>query len=230
MNTPGFVSINLMEVFKASPMIYTILFCLSVAALTIWLYSITSLRLQQLRPHQFINEVSQKILDQDFDGAANLCQNEGHFSAKVLGAGISTRKHGLQMILEVMKAEGQRCGSFLWQRLSLLNDIAVIAPMLGLLGTVVGMFYAFYDMNRSVESIGQVFDGLGVAVGTTVAGLLVAIFAMILHSTLKFRLVRLLTFLENEALGVASVIARASYGEGKNKEQFEQMQFEETIS
>ena len=209
MQVPAFVSINIMEVLKASPTIYSILFILSVGAFTLWLNSITSLRVHKLRPKNFINLLSQKILEGHFEEASNICQNANHFSAKVLGAGLSTRTYGLQMILDVMKSEGQRAGSTLWQRLSLLNDIAVIAPMLGLLGTVVGMFYAFYDMNRSIESIGQVFDGLGVAVGTTVAGLIVAIFAMILHSTLRFRLVRLLTHLENEALNVASIIDRS---------------------
>ena len=207
---PSFISINLKEVISASPTIYAILILMSVLALAIWLYSMSTLTLYNLRPKNFINQISQQILDSNFDEALSQCRSQDHFSAKVLQVGISTRKHGLQTILDVMKSEGQRCGSTLWQRLSLLNDVVIVAPMFGLLGTVVGMFYAFYDMNRSVESISQVFDGLGVAVGTTVAGLIVAIFAMILHSILRFRLVRLLTYVENEALQVASLISHAT--------------------
>jgi biopolymer transport protein ExbB len=78
--------------------------------------------------------------------------------------------------------------------------------MLGLLGTVLGMFYAFYDVNRSIESISTLFDGLGISVGTTVAGLVVAILALILHSTAKYRLVRTLAQVENEAHHVAALI------------------------
>ncbi len=78
--------------------------------------------------------------------------------------------------------------------------------MLGLLGTVLGMFYAFYDINRSIESISTLFDGLGVSVGTTVAGLSVAILALILHSTAKYRLVRTLAHIENEAQSLATLI------------------------
>jgi len=88
----------------------------------------------------------------------------------------------------------------------MLNDIAIIAPMIGLLGTVLGMFYAFYDVNRSIESISTLFDGLGVSVGTTVAGLLVAIVALILHSTAKYRLVQALAQVENNAQKVATLI------------------------
>jgi biopolymer transport protein ExbB len=107
-----------------------------------------------------------------------------------------------------MKSEGKRAGAAFWQRLSLLNDIVVIAPMLGLLGTVIGMFYAFYDVNRSVESINALFDGLGIAVGTTVMGLIVAILAMMFHTTLKYRVVSALSLVENEALTLSALIRR----------------------
>ena len=78
--------------------------------------------------------------------------------------------------------------------------------MLGLLGTVLGMFYAFYDLNRSFESITSLFDGLGVSVGTTVAGIFVAILAMVLHSTSKYKLIKSLTYAENEAVTLARLI------------------------
>ena len=78
--------------------------------------------------------------------------------------------------------------------------------MLGLLGTVLGLFYAFYDLNRSMESISALFDGLGISVGTTVAGLLVAIAAMMFHSMTKYRLIRQLNQVENEAAALVTLI------------------------
>ena len=69
------------------------------------------------------------------------------------------------------------------------------------------MFYAFYDVNRSVESINALFDGLGIAVGTTVVGLIVAILAMLFATTLKYRLVRSLSLVENEALALSTWIS-----------------------
>jgi biopolymer transport protein ExbB len=200
------VTIDLWEVLSASPLIYTVLFSMSVAALGIWLVTMSTLSVNKLMPKGFLPMISQKVLDEEFDEALKQCQLQSHLSAKVIEVGISARRHGLQAILELMRQEAQRCGASLWQRLSLLSDVATIAPMLGLLGTVIGMFYAFYDMNRTSESIAQVFDGLGVAVGTTVAGLIVAILAILLQSTLKFRLTRLLTAVENEAVSIAGLI------------------------
>jgi biopolymer transport protein ExbB len=109
-------------------------------------------------------------------------------------------------MLETMKTEGKRATITFWQRLSLLNDIALIAPMVGLLGTVLGMFYAFYDLNRSMESFSILFDGLGISVGTTVAGMIVAILALMLQSIAKYRLVRVLVRIENEAQSFATLI------------------------
>jgi biopolymer transport protein ExbB len=82
----------------------------------------------------------------------------------------------------------------------------VIAPMIGLLGTVLGMFYAFYDLNRSMESISALFDGLGVSVGTTVGGLIVAILALMFHAITKYRLTRQLAVIETEAHSLANLI------------------------
>lgn len=223
--SPTIVSVNLSEVFAGSPIIYSILFFLSTAALTIWLFSIFSLRPSKLMPKNFLPSISQKVLDSRFEEAMALCERDGHFTARIIKVAVVSRAHGLQAILDLMRSEARRCGSVMWQRLSILNDIAMIAPMLGLLGTVIGMFYAFYDMNRSVESIGQVFDGLGIAVGTTVAGLVVAIFAITLHSTLRFRLTRLLTAVENEALSIAHLIdhtARAKPSKSSPKPSMEQ--------
>ncbi len=69
-----------------------------------------------------------------------------------------------------------------------------------------GLFYAFYDVNRSADTLASIFDGLGIAVGTTVAGLIVAISAMIFYATLKLRFVRLLNVLENETLALGNLI------------------------
>jgi len=111
-----------------------------------------------------------------------------------------------QGILDAMKAAGKRGSAPFWQKIALLNDIAVLAPMLGLLGTVTGMFYAFYDLNRSMESLSTLFDGLGISVGSTVAGLIVAILAMLFYTFLKFRLIRSMTSVENEAMQLAGTL------------------------
>ena len=157
-------------------------------------------------PSGFMHQMRELIHEGRTDVALSTCEQQAHFSANLIGSALAVRKHGPQVMMDALHAEGRRQGVSLWQRVALLNEIAIVAPMLGLLGTVVGLFIAFYGMNRSAESLAAIFDGFGMAVGTTVAGLIVAIMAMIFYTTLKFRLVHLLSSVENEALSVLTIV------------------------
>lgn len=200
------IEVNLEQAFSGSPYIYTLLGLMSVTSVGIWLYSMISLRTHGNISPVFLKNIQNKLNSNQFEDALSLCSLHESVFSKMIASGIQSRRHGLPMMVEAMKAEGKRASVFFWQKLGLLNDIAIIAPMLGLLGTVMGMFYAFYDINRSIESISTLFDGLGVSVGTTVAGLIVAILALILHSTAKYRLVKTLAHVENEAQTFAAII------------------------
>ncbi|MES2344862.1 MAG: MotA/TolQ/ExbB proton channel family protein [Chlamydiota bacterium] len=204
-------NINLNQVFQGAPVIYSILFLMSMSTVFIWIYSLMKLKYAGALPEPLLKQVRQKLHSNQYDEALAICSTQNNFFCKMLSAGISARSHGLQVMIENMKTEGKRATITFWQRLSFLNDIAIIAPMLGLLGTVLGMFYAFYDLNRSMESFSILFDGLGISVGTTVAGLIVAILALMLHSIAKYRLVRLLVKVENEAQSFASLLDNKSH-------------------
>jgi len=198
--------LDIAEVFKASPFIYIILLSLSLFSFVVWVYSLLTLRPSQVIPAEFLKEIHSLLLEKKYEAALSNCQKKSHLTAAVLASGISSREHGHQVIMEAMQTEGRRCGVALWQRISLINDVTIIAPMLGLLGTVLGLFYAFYDVNRSPDTLASIFDGLGIAVGTTVAGLIVAILSMIFYATLKFRVVKLLNELESETLTLGNLL------------------------
>ncbi len=198
--------IDFKKVFVSSPLIYSFLSLLSISALAIWIYSLATIRAKDIVPQTFCKDIKAILQAREFTTALNYCQKRPSLLASLIHVGIQTRNFGPQVMVDAIKAEGKRISTPLWQRLSLLNDIAVVAPMIGLLGTVIGMFYAFYDVNRSVESINTLFDGLGIAVGTTVFGLIVAILAMLFSTTLKYRLIKTMSHLENESLNLSTLI------------------------
>jgi biopolymer transport protein ExbB len=200
------VSINIKEVFLASPTIYSSLLLMSMSAVVIWLYSILTFRVKDTMPISTISDLKLFLQQKKWSDALFYCNNNTCLLSNIIKAGILSRQHGPDFMVDRMKSEGQRLSSSHWQRISLLNDIVLIAPMLGLLGTVLGMFYAFYDSNRSVESISAVFDGLGVAVGTTVAGLIVAIISMVFATMIKHRLISTLSNVEKEAISLSNII------------------------
>lgn len=198
--------VDLKKVFTSAPIIYTLLSLMSVGSLTIFLYSLIGFRAKDMLSEDFLIELKECLKTSRFADAEALCAERKNMFGSIMSAGLKARGSGTQIIIDAMKSEGKRASATLWQRLSLLNDVVLIAPMLGLLGTVIGMFYAFYDVNRSIESINALFDGLGIAVGTTVVGLIVAILAMVFYTTLKYRLVRTISLVENEALELFPLI------------------------
>lgn len=200
------VKLDLFEVFSSSPVIYTILALLSISSLALWLYSLLTLKLAYLMPNELTTTVRNHLAEKQFEAALVSCQKDRSICSSIIASGISARKHGAKVMMDAMQSEGKRVGNRLWQRVSVLSEIATIAPMLGLLGTVLGLFFAFYDVNRTPESINTIFDGLGIAVGTTVAGLVVAILSSVFYTTLKFRLVSLLNTLENEVIDLVNMI------------------------
>lgn len=199
-------ALDLFQLFQDAPIVYSILVALSIGSFFVLFYSLYTIRASELTPKNFIHEIKKQLAHRNFDAAMSYCLHHPNMYAKIVATGISTRKHGHQVVVEAMQTEGKRCGTSLWGRISILSDIAMIAPMLGLLGTVLGLFYAFYDVNRSQQTIISIFDGLGIAIGTTVAGLIVAIMAMFFYTLLKYRLVRILHSLENETLSLTPLI------------------------
>lgn len=203
--------IDVKKVFTASPVIYSVLVLMSISSMAIWLYTLATFRTKDIMPASFRQQLSSLLHSKQWEEAKQLCREKPNLLSSIVTAGLITRKLGPQIMTDAMKTEGKRASTPLWQRLSLLNDIALVSPMLGLLGTVIGMFYAFYDVNRSVESINALFDGLGIAVGTTVVGLIVAILSMIFATTLKYRLVKTLSEVENEAVTLSACIPQANH-------------------
>ncbi|MBN2479172.1 MAG: MotA/TolQ/ExbB proton channel family protein [Parachlamydiales bacterium] len=199
-------TLNLKEIFFASPVIYSTLIILSVVAFSIWMYCIFTFRISKNMSPKAINDLKNYLVKKEFSKATTYCHSSKTLFTNLISTGIHAKDHGPEHISNSMKAQGSRFTTKFWQRIGLLNDIVVVAPMLGLLGTVIGMFYAFYDINRSIDSIASLFDGLGIAIGTTVAGLVVAIIAMIFHATLKFRLIKMLNAVENEAVSMANLM------------------------
>ncbi|MEI6242092.1 MAG: MotA/TolQ/ExbB proton channel family protein [Chlamydiota bacterium] len=206
-------SMNLKEVFSAAPIIYSSLLLLSIGAFSLWAYTLFSLRKKDVLTPDMIRDLRDLLSKKDYQAAHAYCEKQKTLLTRMVSAGLGARHHGTEFMVESIKAEGKRATAVFWQRVALLNDVILVAPMLGLLGTVLGMFYAFYDINRSAETLSCIFDGLGLSLGSTVAGLIVAITAVVFYTTLKHRLFQTLNALENEVVLLSTLIDTPKKGE-----------------
>ena len=192
------VSIDVKQVFAGAPLIYIALFILSVLSVGLWLYSFLLMKKAVAVPRQLFESMRHFLSQKSYEDALLFCEQKPMLFTDMIKMVINKRHKGYQSLRSLVQDEGKRAVRPYWQKIGLVNDVAVIAPMLGLLGTVLGMFYAFYDMNRSMQSLSSLFDGLGISVGTTVAGLVVSLLAMGLYISLKFRLVSTVSDVEEK--------------------------------
>lgn len=202
------VTIDLKQVFRGSPVIYSLLLILSMTSVFLWLYTLLRWRVLAGYTDPFRKRVRDLLSTHKWNEAFLLCRNKNDLLSRMVLASLASEGTSRKELEEVVSFEVKRASSATWQRIGILNDIAIIAPMLGLMGTVLGMFYAFYDINRSLDSITKLFDGLGISVATTVAGLCVALLSLLLHTFLKHRLIRRLSVIEQEAEVLIPLVAK----------------------
>ena len=114
-----------------------------------------------------------------------------------------------------MKAEGARRAAALWQRVTYLQDIAVLAPMLGILGTVLGMIRSFNAIAYSTSLVKPVALAAGVsqALVTTAAGLTLAIPTMAFYFLFRGRVQRIISATESTSAQFLDKLVKAKGGE-----------------
>ena len=201
------------ELFMTSPYINGALLALSVLAVLMFLYLLLVMTGRSLVPPRFIDNATKLIINRQFDQAINLCQNHGRvFSASIIQRLVESRDKGPAVLMGVLAAEGRRRGEIVWNRIGYLAEIANIAPMIGLLGTVIGMIKVFFTLTtRTVgEKAAQLSGGIAEAMGTTMFGLIVAIMAGVFYTIVKGRATAALTEAEHVCHTIADHTHRAA--------------------
>jgi biopolymer transport protein ExbB len=183
---------------------------LSVVALGMAIYLFLTLTPAREAPESFLRRAVAQIRAGDLRGAYQMCEGRDELLANVLRSGLRMSGHERYVVQEAMESEGERGATALWQRISYLNNIGVIAPMLGLLGTVWGMIQAFggiaYD-DSQVKGI-MIAAGVAQAMITTVAGLSLAIPAMLVYFYLRGRVVKIIAEVEAQSSELVELLTR----------------------
>lgn len=186
---------------SGGPVMYILGF-LSFVALVLVFYYLMSLRVKAIAPPAFIQQAEQAIAQKDFEMLAGICKDNDSPAAKIISAGTEIyirSKNNYVMIRDAVEDEGARQAGKLWHKIQPLQDIAVVAPMVGLLGTVIGMIQAFVSLTGEIATPRPtvIASGVSTALITTAAGLIIGIIAMILYSFFRAKINNLLTVLEN---------------------------------
>ncbi len=190
-------------ILAGGPVMYFILLC-SLFALAIFIekmiyFSSINTNVQRLK-----NRIFSSIKDNKFKEAVTLCDNNQAPIAKILKAGITKNGSSREEIKEAMEDASLFEAPKLEKRLSALATIAHIAPLLGLLGTVMGMTRSFHTIQIRSTSLnpvspGDLAGGIWEALLTTVAGLIVAIPTYVAYNYCVSRVNRIILEIEHGA-------------------------------
>lgn len=132
------------------------------------------------------------------------------FAARVLGAGLRRVRYPIAEVESAMEDQAHKEFERMRRNIRPVTLIGAIAPLLGLLGTVLGISEAFHQVSRTGMGKPEVLaGGIEVALTTTIAGLAVAIPAMVIASWLQHRARRLVAFVDERlAPSIESIGAR----------------------
>lgn len=180
----------------------------SVMALAVFLEKLWSLRRERIIPKGLSIEVEDLVRGQKISGAVTVCKKSESPLARIVQAGLENAGKNRERIKEIVIEVGQRETTELERYMNLLNTTISVAPMLGFLGTVLGMVDLFTSVAAvgEVTNIGMIADGIYKALYTTIAGLTVAIPATIFYRYLISRIDRLVLGMEEISLRVVDLI------------------------
>jgi len=184
-----------------------------VTLILIFLYFIT-IRRNSVVSNRFMTSAEALIRKHDYLGLVSQCQRQSKSIARIAEKtlGFMTKNSGVSFaeVREVAEAEGSRQTGILTQRISYLSDIGAIAPMVGLLGTVIGMIQAFMEIgNGNFEGVKQMGLGAGIseALITTASGLVIGITALVFYSFFRGRVQKYIAELEAATTHLMAILA-----------------------
>jgi len=194
---------------RGGPVMGAIVLC-SVAALAIILERLFLIRSTRKRMQAFLVRVQGVLQYSHYDEVERLCREHPNPMARIVLAAVSRRDQGDARIEEAVQIAGGREAQRLERNMTGLATIVAGAPLLGFLGTVLGMITAF----RQIEQLGGnvnasvLAGGIWQAMLTTAAGLTVAAPALFAHNYIGSRIRALVSDLEESSQAVLDMLRR----------------------
>ena len=169
--------------------IIAILFTLLAVGLYIYFERFFAIRAASKVDEHFMDQIIDYVSNGKLEAASALCENKNTPTARLIRKGISRIGKPLEDINTAIETAGKLEVYQLEKNVSVLATIAGAAPMIGFLGTVIGMIIAIHEIANAGGQIDikMLSDGLYTAMTTTVAGLIVGIIAYITYNHIVVR-------------------------------------------
>jgi|TARA_B100000809_G_C15099170_1_gene516217 biopolymer transport protein ExbB len=183
-----------------------ILLC-SVVAAGISVERFWTLRAEQVAPRNLLTQVWTWIRNNEMDSSRLREVKSGSPLGQILAAGITSHRRGRDLMKESIEEVANHVVHELERYLNTLGTVAAITPLLGLLGTVIGMIKVFTAIQlEGTGNTAVLAGGISEALITTAAGLTVAIPSLFFHRYFQRKVDELVIYMEQEALKLVEVL------------------------
>ena len=213
--TPAPAALTPEEIFRKMGLLAYPMIALSIFAMIMVFFVVFTIRQSTVVSDAFMNSADALIRKQDYLGLLAVCtrRNEciAHITAKALDFATKNPTASFDEVREVTEAEGSRQSSMLLGRVVYLADIGSMAPMLGLLGTVIGLITSFKDIanpdtfsgNQQMGVAGGVFEALF----NTAGGLIIGIPCLMVYAIYRGKVQRLISELESASTHLMALLS-----------------------
>lgn len=188
------------------PIILCSIISIAIIAERFW-----SLRREKVLPEHLVATVWNAVKQDSLSRADIEALSRESALGKILSAGLINRNESRERIKETIEERGREVVHDLERFLNTLGTIASISPLLGLLGTVIGMISVFAAITRhGVGDPGALAGGISQAMITTAAGLTVAIVSLIFYRYFRRKVDGIVVVMEREAIKMVDVLHRSN--------------------
>jgi len=184
------------------PIILCSIISISIIAERFW-----SLRREKVLPRHLVATVWNEVKQDKMTRADIESLSKGSALGKILSAGLLNRNESRDRIKECIEERGREVVHDMERFLNTLGTIASISPLLGLLGTVIGMISVFAAITQhGVGDPGALAGGISQAMITTAAGLTVAIISLVFYRYFRRKVDGIVVVMEREAIKMVDVL------------------------
>ncbi len=195
------------ELVKSGGWLMLPIIACSIAALGIVIERFWSLQRKKVMPDYLMKQILQLHKDKKLNLADIKKLKSSSPLGRILAAGLINRNHDKDVMKEAIEEVGRQVVHELERYLNTLGTIASISPLLGLLGTVIGMIKVFsVIVTAGVGDPGVLAGGISEALITTAAGLSVAIPSLMFHRYFSGLIDQLVIGMEEQALKLVELI------------------------
>lgn len=201
---------------EGGPQFMGIVLLVLILGLAICIERIIYLNMASPRAKKLLNEIESALNSGGVDAAKEVCRNTRGPVASIFYQGLDRMHEGIEVVEKSIISYGSVQMGLLEKNVSWISLFIALAPMLGFMGTVIGMIEAFDAIEAAGDiSPSLVAGGIKVALLTTVFGLIVAIILQIFYNYIIAKIDGIVNTMEDASISLIDLLIRYEHESGK---------------